>query len=83
MIPTQSIMHGKYLNNLRPINAYIIKCGLSGDNQGFCPTSALGVLLDRKATRNPQLLICVKRCCLIVLSSIFSAISFDSGLIIN
>jgi hypothetical protein len=25
----------------------------------------------------------VKRCCLIVLSSIFSAISFDSGLIIN
>jgi hypothetical protein len=42
------------------ITAYMIKCGFGADNQGFCPASAL-VLFDRKATRNPHLIIYAER----------------------
>ena len=45
----------------RHVTAYIIKCGFGADNQGLQPASA-SVLFDRKATRNPPLIIYAERC---------------------
>lgn len=48
------------MNKKLMLTAYIIKCGFGADNQGLQPASA-SVLFDRKATRNPHLIIYAER----------------------
>ncbi len=49
-----------FTHETRLLTAYIIKCGFGADNQGLQPASA-SVLFDRKATRNPPLIIYAER----------------------